>query len=386
MKLQAFSKMHTRSKKLSGFTLVELLVVIAIIGILIALLLPAVQAAREAARRMQCTSHLRQWGLALHNYHDAYNAFPAIKGGPSDQISWGCTSFVIGLLPYMEQTALYSNITSVMPPVSNETDGSKTWPSAIGDNVAIYKESFPILGCPSDGAYGSESPRQMAGLSYMGSVGDAPWWFGGNESGRNDRGFFGGGISYHDPGQTPANPPIYRKMSAMSDGTSNTVMMSEAVRGTVAGSKQVKGGIAIITSAIPADCAALDREVGSRTSFAASVATTGYVRGSAYCDGRGPFAVFQTILPPNGPSCNTGEDNPGWASGYYSASSNHTGGVNVLVGDASVHFVSDTINCATNDSRGGQAYDGNVQPSGSSPFGVWGALGSINGGESTTAF
>ncbi len=386
MKPFTFRKTPTGGVRPFGFTLVELLVVIAIIGILIALLLPAVQAAREAARRMQCTSHLRQLGIALHNYHDSHNSFPALKGGPSDFVSWGCTSFIIGLLPYMEQSALYSNITSVMPMTPNESDPTKTWPSAVADNVTLYQNSIPILGCPSDGAYGSPSPRGVAGLNYMGSVGDAPWWFGGNEAARNDRGFFGGGIDCHEPGQVSQSPPIYRRMSALTDGTSNTAMMSEAVRGTVAGSKLVKGGIAVITSAIPSDCASLDREAGSRNSFASTVTTTSYVRGAAYCDGRAATSAFQTILPPNGPSCNTGEENPGWASGYYSASSNHTGGVNVLVGDASVHFVSDTINCATNDSRGGQAYDGNVQPSGTSPFGVWGALGSINGGESSNAF
>jgi prepilin-type N-terminal cleavage/methylation domain-containing protein len=102
---------HTSRK--SGFTLVELLVVITIIGILIALLLPAVQAAREAARRMQCSNNFKQVGLALHNYHSVKGCFPAgdyyyVYSTPSS------TSFCFGwstyLLPYMEQEGLYNNI------------------------------------------------------------------------------------------------------------------------------------------------------------------------------------------------------------------------------------------------------------------------------------
>src|SRR6185436_8212870 len=108
-----------KRKKFQGFTLVELLVVIAIIGILVALLLPAVQAAREAARRMQCGNNLKQIGLALHNYHDTYKTFPMgylfINSPPSppplppqpNTETWAWSAFI---LPYIEQPALHERL------------------------------------------------------------------------------------------------------------------------------------------------------------------------------------------------------------------------------------------------------------------------------------
>ena len=99
-----------------GFTLVELLVVIAIIGILIALLLPAVQAAREAARRSQCTNNMKQLGLALHNYHDTYRCLPPLIGGPVLDPATGIgnpyLNSLVRLLPYIEQTTVYSQVAS----------------------------------------------------------------------------------------------------------------------------------------------------------------------------------------------------------------------------------------------------------------------------------
>ncbi|MDR0871478.1 MAG: DUF1559 domain-containing protein, partial [Planctomycetaceae bacterium] len=102
--------------KSSAFTLVELLVVIAIIGVLIALLLPAVQAAREAARRMQCQNKLKQLILAVHNYHDSAKSLPAGLAGPYgtvNAVSAGRWSGFIALLPSIEQSALYDRIMSV---------------------------------------------------------------------------------------------------------------------------------------------------------------------------------------------------------------------------------------------------------------------------------
>ena len=112
-----------RRRKLSrqGFTLVELLVVIAIIGILVAMLLPAVQAAREAARRMQCSNNLKQLGIALHNYHNTWDALPPMRGGTNsslgapwvfDNTSVDSLSGLVSLMPYMEQVPLYEQIES----------------------------------------------------------------------------------------------------------------------------------------------------------------------------------------------------------------------------------------------------------------------------------
>lgn len=105
-----------RSRRRSrGFTLIELLVVIAIIAVLIALLLPAVQQAREAARRSQCKNNLKQFGLAMHNYHDTFSTFPMGHDCFTDRLPSGTTwtrrlSFFQGLLPYIDQAPLYNQI------------------------------------------------------------------------------------------------------------------------------------------------------------------------------------------------------------------------------------------------------------------------------------
>jgi prepilin-type processing-associated H-X9-DG protein len=137
--------------------LVELLVVIAIIGVLVALLLPAVQAAREAARRMQCSGHLKQLGLAMHNYHDIYKTFPIqyrVNTGPQalTQVSW-----ISGILPMIEQSTIYNQWNhnfSWSGGVTGFQADPRTGPDVTnpggGSNAALLGTGIRVLLCPSD--------------------------------------------------------------------------------------------------------------------------------------------------------------------------------------------------------------------------------------------
>lgn len=155
-----------RYSRVKGFTLIELLVVLAIIGVLVALLLPAVQQAREAARRTSCKSQMRQLALALHNYHEAHSILPpgSIVFGPSFMTlsGWGWSAMV---LPYYDQAALYSRI-------------NFNYGTAVGGNRAIIGSPLPFLQCPSDTQPG-QIPVQIPGHpdaivatgNYVGSEG-----------------------------------------------------------------------------------------------------------------------------------------------------------------------------------------------------------------------
>ena len=154
-----------RSRSNRGFTLIELLVVIAIIAILIALLLPAVQQAREAARRTQCKNHLKQWGLALHNYHDVAGQFPPSCINPGSNRSdefvpagmvRNTTGYLL-LLPYMDQAPLYSQIDFSLP------TGEADWKGVGGGGTQDVLDGvvIPIQYCPSDPIY--DSPHTKTG-------------------------------------------------------------------------------------------------------------------------------------------------------------------------------------------------------------------------------
>lgn len=149
-----------------GFTLIELLVSISIIGILIALMLPAVQSARASAHRTACRNQLRQLGLALHNYHDSHNSFPAgsYVMGPSfpTQTGWGWGSMI---LPQIEQTPLYTQL-----------DFNRG--TAVGTNLPIISTTLPIFRCPTETAPDIiritplvHPPLDLASGNYVGSSG-----------------------------------------------------------------------------------------------------------------------------------------------------------------------------------------------------------------------
>jgi len=351
-----------------GFTLVELLVVIAIIGILIALLLPAVQAAREAARRMACSNNLKQMGLAIHNYHDAYKSFPAgsVSYGRSDYRF----SMFIGLLPFCEQGPAYDSFIS----------GGCRYP---------WEHTFqlmPMFVCPSDSnRKATWDNNNSPALSYHGCAGDWPDRAGNDSNVNNPRGLFS------------LRRDQYKGMGAVTDGTSNTIAFSEAVIGYDA-RLRVRGGIAANIKFMSDQGLS---PAGATDYFNSSVCWDTYAGGGFYKntirmsrnetgrrfgDSAAMFSVFSTIYPPNGPSCTWADcgGGPGDQSDHnarmvITATSHHTGGVSVALVDGSVCFVSETLQTLSP----GVSYSSTnkvIVDSGASHFGVWGAYGCVNDG------
>lgn len=355
-----------------GFTLVELLVVIAIIGVLIALLLPAVQAAREAARRMQCSNQLKQIGLAVHNYHDAYNSMPAgqsILVGKNGTAAKTCRyySTLLMISPYLEQQAVYDQATAGM---KNATD---TYAGDDPSSGGPWSAKITALLCPSDGNTKLGDGR----TSYAVCVGD---WADRNVSNTPSS---GAGKHPNDRGAF-ALANQWKGFEGLADGTSNTIIFGERVVGKGSG-RDVKGGTVTDTSAVsntgnddtatvtavfPNKCkpTTTDKKTYSGT---ATVSTN---LGHRWADGRIQCS-FSTLLQPNSPSCTSGDAYGTRAMN--ATTSSHSGGVNITLGDGSVKFVSDTVNAGSITDTTTLNTDG-----GKSNFGVWGAMGSIGGGES----
>ena len=372
-----------------GFTLVELLVVIAIIGILIALLLPAVQAAREAARRMQCTNNLKQLSLACQVYHDAHKAFPLGTDcwGNLRADGWRVwAKFYSGwvfVTPFIEQAPLYE-LYSVQfaRGVWNGVDGYDDRQSIWDIPAEIRSAAAGFMACPSDGRGNTLDGSNRSG-NYVQNSGDyiikiEGYGWGGGNGASFSRGAF--------------QPMMWTTLADMSDGTSNTASCSERCVGQSGG--LIKRGIVQSVLFLPNgnhNACELDGfypqlcmdEVGSQGSYKAGSDIMGQ-GGSRWYDGQIAMTWFNTILPPNGPSCE-------YATGHNSGAllpptSFHTGGVNIALCDGSVQFVSDTV--STGNLSGQLVGDntGLCKRSGFSNFGAFGALGSRNGGESTTAF
>ncbi len=358
-------------RRRAAFTLVELLVVIAIIGILIALLLPAVQAAREAARRSQCVNNLKQLGLGLQNYHDVNNSFPAGCGGTSTCTSpytnGNCTriSAFIPVLPYIEQGALYNQMKGGGGNPVSAPFGPAAW-----GGWSIWNIQVPALLCPSDtrpvptnGAHGENNYA----ISHGDSINNIFIW---NSDPINwSRGMF-------------CNSKTVT-LSMVTDGTSNTIIMSERLRASFSAGSQPK--VNVRQGTIPN--VAVNTSPGSCLTNANGMyytnpsAAFGYF-GTNWTDCETVRSGFNTVLPPNSPSCNvtsticTGCGVTDAQGGVYSPTSNHPGGANGVFVDGSVRFISDNINTGNLG-----AAEVNVGPS---PYGVWGAMGSKNGDEGGT--
>ncbi len=351
-----------RSGKRLGFTLIELLVVIAIIAVLVALLLPAVQQAREAARRSQCKNNLKQFGLALYNYHDAFGTFPSRSGGtgcPNGSCGFArqAWSATIALLPYLDQAPLYNSMPNDAP-----------WTNAGGAD-AVWKLDLPVNLCPSDSKDLCPAGTGLGRSNYVYCSGDYPPGnepAGSGQAGNQTtpivipaRGMFGVGRCYG--------------VSDCRDGTSTTIGMSESIRPQ---STKVWGMVAQQFN-VPTPAACLATYNAATQTFAVATFTSDTSPGFRWGDGRGYFAGFTTSIPPNGPSCFDGSGGSAhWVDTWKAASSRHTGGVHCLMMDGAVRFISQSINCGNLASP--PPAETSWDPS---PYGVWGALGSKSGGE-----
>ncbi|ADB17436.1 protein of unknown function DUF1559 [Pirellula staleyi DSM 6068] len=338
-----------------GFTLVELLVVIAIIGVLVALLLPAVQAAREAARRMSCSNNFKQLGIAIHNHHDIRGFMPFREGMFIDPASYGGRkSGLVELLPFMEQKSLYDQIFSPL------TIGSTTYAPGGPEpwNGSYTPWQVPVKGfyCPSD------LPPPSSGIkhtNYMFSSGDSIDL---HTSNGVSRGMFGKDTSSRDvKGFTFAQ---------VTDGLSNTIAMSERRRPSTGIEATMTGQQGSAWFTTPNGCLSQY----NRTTKTWAITRSAWA-GVRWADGGMGFGGLTTNAPPNSVSCAHNAHDA--QNGLYPPSSNHPNGVMAAMGDGSVRFISQNINCGNLDANG-------TAISGPSPFGVFGAMGSRNGGEATS--
>jgi prepilin-type N-terminal cleavage/methylation domain-containing protein/prepilin-type processing-associated H-X9-DG protein len=317
-----------------GFTLIELLVVIAIIAVLIALLLPAVQAAREAARRAQCVNNMKQLGLAIQNYHDVSNSFPpgriwkpsATQAFPTILAGVQNTPWFVLMLPQFEQQALYNSFNFAL----GAEGPNQPFPLGFLANVTVESLKVGLFQCPSDSinTYQFPPPLNVGPLAtavltrgnYAAAWGNTNWGQGvGNESVLTTaylQSAFGhnGQISF----------------ASVTDGSSNTVFMSEVLQGT---GSDVRGLMWSVTA--------------GASSFNSRLAPNGLI------DFLGQFNGFDQLSgatscvndPVHGLPC-AAQTNHGSNTAFSASRSRHSGGVNSLFGDGSVHFMKNSINPA----------------------------------------
>jgi len=277
-----------------AFTLVELLVVIAIIGILIALLLPAVQAARAAARRAQCSNNVKQWGLAMHMYHDTYRCFPigSISDGGTGISGPDRKTFVVGLWPYIEQGTVWDLYDQQKP----------FWHD---DNEEARNARVPLYYCPEDraGHWTANRWRHARG-NYVVNYGNANFYQ--TESQYKPAPF----------GDFRLGRGTLTRDADFRDGLTNTVLMSETVMAQNDTDYDVRGSIVNNTAGGPSFMTVNTPNSGIDYCICAAASSPTYP----------------------GPCVNVGG-----GDGKNSARSLHTGGVHALLGDGSVRFVADNV-------------------------------------------
>ena len=342
---------HSQQHSRRAFTLVELLVVIAIIGILVGLLLPAVQSAREAARRMNCSNNFRQLGLAMHNYESAYKTLPPLGNRDAD------FSVQARILPFVEQSGLNDQLMFDVPAFGGNWAGKV--PST--ENAAAFATAVSNFLCPSDPAQRtttvnvSGNDYTYGGNNYMAS-------FGSNRGQNYDFRWVTDGLFFE---------PHSVRFNHVLDGLSNTVMMSETVRSLGADQTLPAGTLPAKPYALTLNgSSGVGTTMNSRQGMSATggewssfVDSDGMIempdinsfwntftnwRGgdSAAIRGRGMSWAFNGAINSmtNGylsPNSHTPDIVTHW-TGYFAPRSYHTGGAQLLFADGSVHFVTDS--------------------------------------------
>ncbi len=356
-----------------AFTLVELLATLAIIALLIGLLLPAVQSAREAARRSSCGNNIKQLSLAVLGYEGS-NGFLPPQGAPWEfcslknqglktlDIRYAEVSFLLWLMPYVEQQSIYDR------GFAQELAGGVLW-------NGVFTEQPAILLCPSEPHQGPGF-RGAGCTNYRCSKGDiaAP-------PGKRSRGPFSEGSAWDGSVWTPA--PV--RSAHIRDGLSSTVMLGEAMICTPATYATLPAGVgklgAIDSSTAPATCWAL--VAGNQ--YSVPISQPDWLPGSTWGRSLDTYTSFYTNAAPNTPRCVQDYD---WAAYINPVSSYHPGGAMAAMCDGSVRFVTNDID--TGDPTQPQVNNAGTTANAwaytkASIRGVWGAMGSIRGREVVSA-